>query len=318
MFGALGACLLNIVASVGIILTNKQLVTGLDFHFILTTLCLNFFATSCVCSGLSHVGHFEPKSFPGWDKWRLAALAVLTVLFNNASVEANSVGFYQIFKLLIIPTVIVTERLQGVRREYSWSVISSLVVSSIGVGMATVSDVQMNARGFVLACLSDIVTAQFQIWQGGKQHEHGLSSMQIQHAVGWPQTLVAACGTLLFDVLWPSAKGHVLLRSGGLLEHRWHGEGLEAGWLAGCCAIAVAMNLSTYALLGKVSPVTYQVVGQVKTCLIVCLGYMFFDHRAPVVSSAWLVFRFVGVAVASSGILAYGILKTREQRPKQN
>lgn len=314
MSSALVPALTNIVASVGIILTNKQLVTGLGFHFALTTLCLNFATTSCVCSAFVRAGHFEPKPLPFGDQWRIAGLAVLTVLLNNSSVEANSVGFYQIFKLLIIPTVIVIERIQGVKRSYSWSIIVSLIISSVGVGMATVSDVQINARGFVLACLSDIVTAQFQIWQAGKQQEHGLSSMQIQHAVGWPQTLIAAVGTLVFDVVWPSAKGHMLLRPGGLLQHQWSGEWLEAGWLVGCCLIAVVMNLSTYALLGKTSPVTYQVIGQVKMILIVSFGYMFFDHKAASLSPAWLMFRFVGVGVASSGILAYGVLKTQEQK----
>lgn len=243
-------------------------------------------------------------------------LAVGTVLLNNSSVEANSVGFYQIFKLLIIPTVIVTERIQGVKRTYSVAIIASLVVSSIGVAMATVSDVQFNARGFALACLSDIVTAQFQIWQSGKQHEYGLSSMQIQHAVAWQQTFIAAVGTLMFDVCMPSVKGHVLLRPGSLFEQQYRGDWLEVYWLIACCIVAVVMNLSTYALLGKTSPVTYQVINQVKTCLIVTFGYLIFDHKAPEVSTGWLIFRFVGVAIASSGILAYGVIKSSEPKAK--
>jgi len=77
------------------------------------------------------------------------------------------------------------------------------------------------------------------------------------------------------------------------------------------------MNLSTYALLGKTSPVTYQVIGQIKTCLVVVFGYLVFDHKAPSVPTSWLIFRFCGVAVASSGILTYGILKTQEQKEKK-
>jgi len=313
----LAPALTNIVASVGIILTNKQLVTGLDFHFILTTLCLNFATTSTICSLMARMGRFEPKSFPTWDRWRVALLAVLTVLTNNASVEANSVGFYQIFKLLIIPTVMLTERFQGVKRSYSWPIICSLLVSSVGVGMATVSDVQINWRGFVLAILSDICTAQFQIWQSGKQHEYGLSSTQIQHAVGWEQTAVALFGTVLFDIALPSAKGKMLLRPGGILEHQFSSNWLEARWLFACCSIAVVMNLSTYALLGKTSPVTYQVIGQLKTCLVVGFGYLAFDSKAAEVTTGWLIFRFIGVVIASAGILSYGIFKTREQKPTE-
>jgi solute carrier family 35 protein E3 len=314
MSSVLSAALLNIGASVSIILTNKQLVSGLDFHFILLTLCLNFATTSLFCSTLAWVGWFEPKSLPARDTWGIAFLAVVTVLFNNSSVEANSVGFYQIFKLLIIPTVMCLEWVHGYKRTYSWQIITSLVISSAGVGMASISDVQFNARGFVLACLSDLVTAQFQIWQSGKQAEHGLTSTQIQYAVAYQQTFIAACGTLALDVWLPAAKGLLLLRPGGLLEYNW--QGLEICWLGACCGIAVVMNLSTYALLGKTSPVTYQVIGQLKTCLTVGFGYLFFDHRGPEVSTAWLIFRFVGVLVGSAGILAYGLIKTSESKPQ--
>jgi solute carrier family 35 protein E3 len=310
---ALIPALTNVVASVAIILTNKQLLSGLEFHFILTTLFLNFLTTSLVCTTLVSLNHFQPKSLPAWDKWRIGVLAVLTVLFNNGSVEANSVGFYQIFKLLIIPTVICLERAQGMKKTYSMEIILSLIVSSCGVAMATVSDVQFNIRGFVLACLSDVVTAQFQIWQGGKQHEHGLSSFQLQHAVGWPQTFVAAIGALLLDVLLPSGKGLLLLREGLLQHHKWQGL-REIGWLCGCCGIAVIMNLSTYALLGKTGPVTYQVIGQLKTVLTVSFGYLLFDHKAPHLSTASLVFRIIGILMASSGIFAYGLLKAREPK----
>eukprot|EP00933_Yihiella_yeosuensis_P069024 TRINITY_DN7512_c2_g3_i1.p1 TRINITY_DN7512_c2_g3~~TRINITY_DN7512_c2_g3_i1.p1 ORF type:complete len:319 (-),score=17.63 TRINITY_DN7512_c2_g3_i1:151-1107(-) len=301
----------NIIASVGIILTNKQLVTGLGFHFTLASLFLNFVTTATVCSTMAHLGRFEPKHLPPWDRWRVAALTVLTILSNNASVEANSVGFYQIFKLLIIPTVIGIERVQGIKRVYRWPVICSLIVSSIGVGMATVSDFEINTRGFILACLSDLITAQFQIWQSEKQREHGLSPTQIQHSVGWPTALIGGFSALAFDVLFPSIKSLLLLRPGGLLEYTFDGY-KELYWLCFSCSIAVGMNLSTYALLGKTSPVTYQVIGQIKTCLVVCFGYFFFDSKAFDGTTFWLIFRFTGVAVASAGILSYGICKTKE------
>lgn len=312
----LSAALLNIIASVSIILTNKQLVSGLDFHFILLTLCLNFATTSLFCTVLARVRWFEPKYMPSRDTWGIAFLAVVTVLFNNSSVEANSVGFYQIFKLLIIPTVMCLEWVHGYKKTYSWQIITSLVISSVGVGMASISDVQFNARGFVLACLSDLVTAQFQIWQSGKQKEHGLSSTQIQYAVAYPQTFIAAIGTLALDVYFPKGKEILLMRPGSLLEHSWRGA--EVRWLGACCGIAVVMNLSTYALLGKTSPVTYQVIGQLKTCLTVAFGYLLFDHRGPEVSTAWLMFRFVGVFVGSAGILAYGIIKNSESEQQNS
>uniref|UniRef100_A0A7S1RVB2 Sugar phosphate transporter domain-containing protein n=1 Tax=Alexandrium catenella TaxID=2925 RepID=A0A7S1RVB2_ALECA len=300
----------NLVASVSIILVNKQIVSVCGFHFILTVLFLNFLCTCTLLEVCAYIGYVEEKQLPVRDRCLLAAMAVLTVLLNNASNEANSVGFYQITKLLIIPTVIFIERFGGVVRSYSRGVICSLLVASVGVAVASVSDFEINTRGTILAFLSILVTAQYQVWQGSKQHEHGLSALQITHSVSRPQVAVALVATFLFDVRFPELKDWMLLRSGGLLDHRLRSQS-DVYWIIGCCAIAVVMNISTYGLLGKASPVTYQVIGQVKTCLITILGYVFFDVKVP---RTWLIVRFSGVGIAVIGIVTYAILKNGEQK----
>mmetsp|Transcript_44765 Transcript_44765/g.127830 ORF Transcript_44765/g.127830 Transcript_44765/m.127830 type:complete len:320 (-) Transcript_44765:127-1086(-) len=300
---------LNLFASVGIILVNKQIASVCGFHFILTLLFLNFVTTATFLEVLSRCGYLQEKHLPFRDRWLVAFLAVLTVLLNNASNEANSVGFYQISKLLIIPTVILIDRVNGLKRSYSFSVVCSLLVASAGVAVATVSDFEVNARGTVLAVLSILATAQYQIWQSSKQQEHDVSAMQITHSVTWPQSVIGFASTSLLDVFCPSLKGWMLLRSGGLLEHKLRTE--DALWICACCGLAVVMNVSTYGLLGRTSPVTYQVIGQLKTCLIVSLGYVLFDAKVP---PFWLAVRFSGAGIAMVGILSYGVLKTEEQR----
>lgn len=302
-----GGC--NLFASVSIILVNKQIASVCDFHFILTLLCLNFITTGSVLEVLVRTGYLEVKHLPTKDRWLIAVMAMLTVLLNNASNEANSVGFYQITKLLIIPTVIMIDRLGGVWRTYSMGITVSLLVASLGVAIATVSDFEVNMRGTILAFLSILCTAQYQIWQSGKQHEHGVTAMQITYSVSWPQSIVGVSSALLIDVFCPFIKDYMLLRKGGLLDHQWRSQMDDIFWIVACCAIAVVMNISTYGLLGKTSPVTYQVLGQVKTCLIVGLGYVFFDAKVP---PGWLLVRFTGVGIAVVGILSYAFCKQGE------
>jgi len=302
---------LNLIASVSIILVNKQIVSARNFHFILTLLTLNFLTTSGFLAVLVRCGWIQEKHLPPRDRWLVALMAVLTVLLNNANVEANSVGFYQITKLLIIPSVIMIERLGGTYRSYSPRIVCSLLVASLGVGIATVSDFEVNVRGSILACFSVLLTARYQIWQGAKQHEHGLDAMQITHSVSLPQAQIGIVASLVLDVWQPELKSWMLLRSGGLLEHDIHGT--DVYWIIACCCIAVVMNLSTYGILGCSSPVTYQVIGQLKTCLIIGLGYAFFDVKAP---PMWLLVRFTGVGIAVIGIFTYGLLKAEEQRKR--
>lgn len=311
---AVMAALANIASSVSIILVNKQIVSVCNFHFVLTVLFLNFLSTCSFLECVSRLGWFEVKHLPPRDRWLIALMAVCTVLLNNASNEANSVGFYQITKLLIIPTVMAIERIGGTTVRYSAGVLCSLCVASVGVGVATVSDLELNVRGSILSFLSILCTAQYQLWQKGKQHEHGLTAMQITHSATGPQVVIGFVASLVFDVLFPSLKELMLLRSGGLLDHRLRGPE-DIAWIVVCCVVAVAMNISTYNILGKVTPVTYQVIGQLKTSLIVALGFIFFDAKGP---AFWLAIRFAGVGVAVVGISFYFAAKNADERRKRD
>merc|ERR1712060_76900 len=164
----------------------------------------------------------------------------------------------------------------------------------------------------MLAAMSIVLTAQYQMWQRNKQIEHGLSGMQITYSVAVPQVVLGVVTSGLFDVRFPVVKELLLLPKGGLLEHTWHKDAVF--WIVACCLIAIVMNTSTYALLGRVSPVTYQVLGQFKTCLIVGFGYAFFDAKAP---PTWLLVRFGGCGIAVVGILSYALQKHNEDQKKK-
>jgi len=298
---------------VSIILVNKQIASVCGFDFILTMLFLNFLTTASLLETLAMLGWFEKKHLPMRERWIVAGMALSTVLLNNCSNEANSVGFYQITKLLIIPTVMGLERLQGRHAVYSRRVILSILVTGVGVAIATVSDFEVNVRGSILALMSIISTAQYQIWQGSKQHEHGVTATQITYSVAWPQSLAGMLCSLLADVWLPQVKVLFLMRPSTLLEHQLSDKG-DLYWIALCNILAVCTNISVYGLIGKTSPVTYQVVGQLKTVMVVAFGYIFFDVRVP---WQWLMLRFIGVAIAIVGVISYAIIKNTETKNKK-
>lgn len=76
-----------------------------------------------------------------------------------------------------------------------------------------------------------------------------------------------------------------------------------------CFKIAIAVNVLTYALIGKTSPVTYQVVGHFKTCLTLLFGFVLFPESIP---KDALFINLAGVSVALTGIFLYGNVKIRE------
>merc|ERR1719502_2569546 len=99
------------------------------------------------------------------EKFKVAAAGFASIGFMNLSLNHNSVGFYQITKLTIIPVTLVINAI-AYNVHASAKVKLALFILLAGVGVATVTDVELRplVLGFGLAAV--LTTAVFQIWQG--------------------------------------------------------------------------------------------------------------------------------------------------------
>lgn len=83
------------------------------------------------------------------------------------------------------------------------------------------------------------------------------------------------------------------------------------GFIILSCVIAVSVNFSTFLVIGKTSPVTYQVLGHLKTCLVLGFGYTLlhdpFTNR-----------NIIGILVAIVGMGLYSYFCTYENKKKQD
>lgn len=77
------------------------------------------------------------------------------------------------------------------------------------------------------------------------------------------------------------------------------------------CVIAVSVNFSTFLVIGKTSPVTYQVLGHLKTCLVLAFGY-------TLLHDPFNVRNIIGIAVAVFGMGLYSYFCTQENKKKQS
>lgn len=91
-------------------------------------------------------------------------LFLLITLCNFLFLDfANCLVFLvQISKLSMIPVVCVMEWVLH-SKQYSSQVKTSVVVVVIGVGVCTVTDVKVNAKGFICACVAVFSTSLQQI-----------------------------------------------------------------------------------------------------------------------------------------------------------
>ncbi len=76
------------------------------------------------------------------------------------------------------------------------------------------------------------------------------------------------------------------------------------------CGAAIAVNLSSMALIGKTSAVTFQVVGHGKTILILGFGSVFSPSTA---SGEDLLKHAAGIAIALLGVFAYSYFKVSQK-----
>ncbi|KNC46728.1 drug/Metabolite transporter superfamily protein, partial [Thecamonas trahens ATCC 50062] len=210
----------------------------------------------------------------------------------NLSIYANSLGTYQLFKLLCVPTIIVIKYLKA-GEVVSRKVMVALAILLAGVGCATVTDVTLSSTGLMIGLGAVVSTSQFQIFQGSCQSSAGVTAIQATASVT-PYQAAFAGGIALFVEV--PGKNSVL---------DYEMSATAAVLMVCSCAGAVAVNLAAFALIGKTSAVTYQVVGHAKTVLIFTASFILFPFHGDVVSSLF------SITLAIAGAVLYGHIKAK-------
>lgn len=287
----------SVLSSTFLILIIKMIMRNYGFTFVYSLTALHFFAGAVamrVASGV--LGTFTPKSI-GWKQNVIvSAAAVGSVASMNLSLQYNSVGTYQMLKLLIIPGCMFMQYLMTGTKS-SYPVLLSLLVMLGGVAAATVTDISFSSLGVSVGLVSVATTTLFAVWQGSKQKEHSVDAQQLLNSISPYQTVWALVLGLLFDV--PGSKN--------VLSHEY--DTGEVVLILISALIAVAVNVSSMQLIGRTSPVSYQVVGHAKTCLILISGYLFVPESGHM---GWeLIKNVAGVSVGLLGVFSYSYFKVK-------
>lgn len=77
------------------------------------------------------------------------------------------------------------------------------------------------------------------------------------------------------------------------------------------CIISVSVNFSTFMVIGKTSPVTYQVLGHLKTCLVLAFGY-------TLLHDPFTIRNIIGILVAIIGMGLYSYFCVQDNKKKQS
>ncbi|KAK9054854.1 hypothetical protein SSX86_025933 [Deinandra increscens subsp. villosa] len=295
--GTVGALGLSVVSSVSIVICNKALISTLGFTFATTLTSWHLLVTFCSLHVALWMKLFEHKPFDSRAVMGFGILNGTSIGLLNLSLGFNSVGFYQMTKLAIIPCTVLLETL-FFSKQFSKKIRFSLTILLFGVGIATVTDLQLNLMGSVLSLLAVITTCVAQIMTNTIQKKFKVSSTQL---------LYQSCPYQALTLFIVGPFLDALLTNQNVFAFKYTPQVLV--FIVLSCLISVSVNFSTFLVIGKTSPVTYQVLGHLKTCLVLAFGYILLHDPF-----SWR--NILGILVAVIGMLLYSYFCTRDAHTK--
>ena len=187
---------MNIAATVSIVFANKIVLSTYGFSFPVFLTLLHALATAAGMELMRRAGAFAAATHvpaAGREVLPVAAAYVASIVLSNWSIQANTVGFYQLCKVLITPTLIAVERVWLGRRP-SGRALAATGVLLLGIAVATLFDKQLasNAAGAAVGLASTLASAVYQALASHRQRSLGLDASQLLHLSMPPAALMLA------------------------------------------------------------------------------------------------------------------------------
>lgn len=264
---------------------NKTAMDNYGFKFASTLTCFHLCCTFFCLLIAAKLGVFEIKRLPVREVAKLAAGTMGFITLTNLSLQHNSIGFYQVMKVMTTPTVVIIEAL--LYQKYLDTMLKmSLVPVCLGVIFTTVTDFRLNLIGTGYAVAGVIVTSFYQIWSGTLQRSLDCNGLQLQ-------TYVAPLAALFLLPFIP-------------ILDRWRPADPESIWYYNFNANNLAVigttglfgflvNISIFLVIGRSSPLSYNILGHCKTAVVLLSDYILFDRPFTVKSTAGIVLTLIGV-----------------------
>ncbi|KAI4273179.1 MAG: hypothetical protein L6R38_006396 [Xanthoria sp. 2 TBL-2021] len=260
---------INTLATIGIIFTNKAIFSDPAFQRCQVSFAsFHFFVTALTLFVLSRprLAMFTPEPVRIKTLLPLAVAMSLNVILPNASLQFSSVTFYQLARILLTPTVAMINYI-FYSTTIPRSAVYALVPACVGVGIVSYYDSKAPTSpkvtstsfvGVIFAFAGVLASSLYTVWVSSYQKSLKINSMQLLYN----QAPVGSV-LLLYIVPWTDnfwTVNHASMSKWMLI--------LLSG------VFAMLINLSQFFIIGGAGPVSSTVVGHLKTCAIVTLGWI--------------------------------------------
>ncbi|KAL3819578.1 hypothetical protein ACJIZ3_005483 [Penstemon smallii] len=299
LWGPTIALTFNFLVSVSIILMNKLVLVNVGFNYPIFLTFIHYVVSWLIMAILKAFSIISlsspPKSTNFFSLLSLGIVMSLSTGLANVSLKYNSVGFYQMAKIAVTPAIVLAEFILF-RKRISTQKVLALTVVSVGVAVATVTDLQFHFFGACVAVAWIVPSAVNKILWSNLQQQDNWTAL----ALMWKTTPI----TLFFLVmLMPS------LDPPGVLSFDWSFN--NCATIGGSAVLGFLLQWSGALALGETSATTHVVLGQFKTCVILLGGFLIFGSNPGQTS-------ILGAATALAGMSFYTFLNlnSRHQSAK--
>ncbi|KAF5237259.1 hypothetical protein FAUST_6170 [Fusarium austroamericanum] len=282
--------IVNIVATVLIVFTNKAIFDDDNLKFIqLSFAAFHFTTTWLVLWVISRerFAFFTPKNVSLTQMLPLSVVMTLNIIFPNLSLAFSTITFYQVARVLVTPCVAILDYTLY-RVTVSGMASSTLVVACLGVAMVSYYDsrpsddanVKTTSQiGIVFALVGVFFSSLYTVWIAAFRKKLSISSMQLL----LNQAPLSAF-LLLYFIPWVdefpvikdvSISHWILIPFSGIL--------------------AMLINISQFFIIAETGPIASTVVGHTKTCTIVVLSWAISGRVATDMSVVGLLTALAGI-----------------------
>ncbi|KAL6538496.1 hypothetical protein OROGR_012484 [Orobanche gracilis] len=302
--GPVVAMTFNFIVAVGIILGNKLVMGRVGFNYPIF-LTLIHYTTAWVLLAVFKAFSLLPvsppsKSTPFSSLFALGAVMAFASGLANTSLKHNRwLKLLSHLRLLLQNSFFSKRPYHSARQKSA----VALVVVSFGVAVATVTDLEFNMFGAVIAVVWIIPSAVNKILWSSLQQQSNWTALGLM----WKTTPV----TIFFLVaLMP------WLDPPGVLSFKWDIRNSTAVIIS--ALLGFLLQWSGALALGATSATSHVVLGQFKTCIILLGGYLVFGSDPGTVSIVGAVLALCGMSIYTSLNLKGTVDKSSNLLPNQN
>lgn len=309
----MAAVFLLILASIANTTINvillKKIMNSLHFGFPILLTSFHFLMTYFVLFGMKIFGLFKVSQvIPSFEKWYMGFFGVLSIVAMNFNLKINSIGFYQLSKLSNIPIMVLWKFLV-LQKSTPLPELGALSILLAGMCLFSVNDPQFNLIGTFIAAIAVISTAIYQTQTQELQKKHSISGTELNWQVAGPRYIIAVLTSVALEFT---------ASTNSVLMFKWTLKVI--GIICFNSLMAAMGNLIGFSLIGKAGPVSFQVIGHVKTIMIFVFGAIFFPAENKQ-SNEMFYKKIGGICVSMVGVILYTYLQTNknvEDKAKEN